>query len=289
MSNRTGDASRPVSGAIPNVLSIAGSDPSGGAGVQADLKAFSALGAYGMCALTALTAQNTLGVRDVLPIDPAFLRAQIEAVFDDVEVAAVKVGMVGAASTVAVVAECIERYRPPFVIVDPVMVAKSGDRLLDEAAVETLRDRLLPLATLITPNLPEGAVLLGESTPAADTAAMERVGERLRAGGVRAALVKGGHLPANEPAVDVLCEASGATHLQAPRVATGNTHGTGCTLSSAIAALLPRAPNLATAVGAAKRYLSRDGVGTGHGPVHHFADAWRSDPADALLARLSQD
>ena len=281
----------PVRGAIPNVLSIAGSDPSGGAGIQADLKAFSALGAYGMCALTALTAQNTVGVRDVLPIDPGFLRAQIEAVFEDIDVAAVKVGMVGAANTVAVVADCIERYRPAIVVVDPVMVAKSGDRLLDEAAVETLRERLLPLATLITPNLPEAAVLLGESATVADTGAMEHVGERLRAGGVRAALVKGGHLPAEEPAVDVLCEASGVTHLEAPRIATGNTHGTGCTLSSAIAALAPRAPELATAVGAAKRYLTqalqgadRLHVGRGHGPVHHFAEAWRIDPAEALLA-----
>ncbi len=147
---------------IPNVLSIAGSDPSGGAGVQADLKAFSALGAYGMCALTALTAQNTTGVRGVSGVDPEFLRDQIEAVFDDVRVDAVKIGMVGSAASVAVVSECLAHYRPAVVVVDPVMVAKSGDRLIDDAAVVAMRERLLPLASLVTPNLPETAVLLGE-------------------------------------------------------------------------------------------------------------------------------
>lgn len=274
---------------IPNVLSIAGSDPSGGAGVQADLKTFCALGAYGMCALTALTAQNTTGVRGVSGVEPAFLRDQIEAVFDDVRVDAVKIGMVGSAASVRVVAECLERYRPGVVIVDPVMVAKSGDRLIDDEAVAALRDRLLPLASLVTPNLPETAVLLGEREAPATTDAMERAGMRLLGFGARAVLVKGGHLDA-DAVTDLLCEPSGTRAYGSTRVLTANTHGTGCTLSSAIAALAPASPSIADAVDAARRYLvmalgaaDRLSVGHGCGPVHHFADLWAHDPAQRWL------
>lgn len=271
------------------MLSIAGSDPSGGAGVQADLKAFSALGAYGMCALTALTAQNTTGVRGVSAVDPSFLRDQIEAVFDDVRVDAVKIGMVGSAASVTIVAECLERYRPAVVVVDPVMVAKSGDRLIDDAAVAALRERLLPLASLVTPNLPEAAVLLGEDEAPATVDAMEAAGMRLLGSGARAALVKGGHLD-GDAVTDVLCESTGTRAYGAERVRTSNTHGTGCTLSSAIAALAPASASMADAVDAARRYLlmalgaaDRLSVGHGCGPVHHFADLWANDPAQRWL------
>lgn len=275
---------------IPNVLSIAGSDPSGGAGVQADLKAFSALGAYGMCALTALTAQNTMGVRGVSGVDPGFLGEQIDTVFEDIRVDAVKIGMVGSAASVRAVAACLERHRPAVVVLDPVMVAKSGDRLIDDAATDAMRERLLPLASLVTPNLPETAVLLGDRDAPATTDAMEAAGMRLLGFGARAVLVKGGHLD-GDAVTDLLCEPAGARAYGSPRVRTTNTHGTGCTLSSAIAALAPAADSMAGAVGAARRYLvmalgaaDRLEVGHGCGPVHHFADAWAADPARRWLA-----
>ena len=280
----------------PAVLAIAGSDPSGGAGIQADLKTFSALGAYGMAAMTALTAQNTRGVRGVHAVPPAFLREQVDAVFDDIRVDAVKIGMVGSAESVAAVADALERRRPGTVVLDPVMVAKSGDRLVDTAAVDMLRRRLLPLADLVTPNLPEAAVLLGDDATPADDAAVADAGERLLALGPAAALVKGGHL-SGPTARDLLCRSgSSARAFDAPRVATPNSHGTGCTLSSAIAALAPRADDMAHAVGAAKAYLTHAleaadtlGIGAGHGPVHHFARAWSADPAAAWLAAAGAD
>jgi hydroxymethylpyrimidine/phosphomethylpyrimidine kinase len=274
---------------IPNVLSIAGSDPSGGAGVQADLKAFSALGAYGMCALTALTAQNTTGVRGVSGVDAGFLREQLDAVFEDIRVDAVKIGMIGTAASVEAVAACLERHDPAVVVVDPVMVAKSGDRLIDDAATTALRERLLPLASLVTPNLPETAVLLGDAEAPATPGEMEAAGIRLMSSGVRAVLVKGGHL-AGDTVTDVLCDAQGPREFSSARVRTANTHGTGCTLSSAIAALATPAPSMADAVAAARRYLvmalgaaDRLTVGHGCGPVHHFADAWIADPARRWL------
>lgn len=274
---------------VVHALSIAGSDPSGGAGVQADLKTFAALGAYGMCALTALTAQNTTGVRGVHPVPAEFLGAQIDAVFDDVRVDAVKIGMVGSAASVAAVAACLERHRPPHVVLDPVMVAKSGHRLVEDEAVAALRERLLPLATVVTPNLPEAGVLLGEAE-ATGLEAMYGVAERLQGLGAGAVLVKGGHLEAPE-AVDVLYDGARFHVLRAPHVATRHTHGTGCTLSSAIAALAPRAAALPQAVAAAKRYLSACleqadvlPVGHGHGPVHHLHALWRGDPAAGWLA-----
>jgi hydroxymethylpyrimidine/phosphomethylpyrimidine kinase len=261
----------------PRVLSIAGSDPSGGAGIQADLKTFGALGAYGMAALTALTAQNTKGVTGVHPVPPDFVRAQLDAVFDDIEVDAVKIGMLASAPIIRVVADVLRARRPAYVILDPVMVATSGDRLLDVEAVDALRTELLPLADLITPNLREAAVLL--DVPAAtNLETLVAQAESLVAGGVRRALVKGGDLGgARSP--DVLAE-PGVPYrvLDAPRIATSATHGTGCTLSSAITALRPRREDWYSAVADAKAYLStalRGGaalrVGHGHGPLDHFA------------------
>lgn len=261
---------------IPNVLSIAGSDPSGGAGIQADLKTFSALGAYGMAALTALTAQNTLGVTGVHPVPADFIRRQVDTVFEDVAVHAVKVGMIGSAEAVAMVAECLADHAPAAIVVDPVMVAKSGHRLIDDDAVRILRDRLLPLATLVTPNLPEAQVLLGDSRPAEERAAMPAVGRRLQRLLGTAVLLKGGHLE-GEGSPDLLVHNDGEDWFESERVETRSTHGTGCTLSSACATVLALTGDLASSVGQAKAYLTealktadRLSVGHGHGPVDHF-------------------
>jgi hydroxymethylpyrimidine/phosphomethylpyrimidine kinase len=268
---------------VPNVLSIAGTDPTGGAGIQADLKTFSALGAYGMAVVTAVVAQNTTGVRAVHQLSADMVDAQIDAVFEDVRVDAVKIGMLGVEPVIRAVAAAIDRWRPPAVVLDPVMVAKSGDRLLEPAAVEALRSELLPRADLLTPNLPEAADLLGEAE-ATDVEAMVEQAQRLVAAGARRVLVKGGHLGGAE-SVDVLVGADAgagvARRLPARRVDTRNDHGTGCTLSSAIAALVPQRPDWDTAVGDAKAYLTAAlagadylDVGSGHGPVHHFSAWW---------------
>lgn len=264
----------------PNVLTIAGVDPSGGAGIAADLKAFSALGAYGMCVVTALTAQNTRGVTGVELIDPAFVTRQIDAVFADVRVDAVKIGMVATADIAFAIADSLRRHGARHIVLDPVMIAKGGDRLLAEEAVAALRETLLPLAEIVTPNLPEAAVLLG-GEEAADVSAMEATGKALLSFGMEAALVKGGHMEGPD-STDVLVDASGTESFTAPRVSTKNTHGTGCTLSSAIAALLPRMERNA-AVREAKRYITGAlnaadtlTVGSGHGPVHHFHALWKN-------------
>lgn len=265
---------------IPNVLAIAGSDPSGGAGVQADLKTFSALGGYGMSVITGLTAQNTLGVRSVHPVPAAFVGEQLDAVFDDVRVDAVKIGMLATAEVVRVVAATLAARRPPFVVLDPVMVAKSGDRLLAPDAVACVREVLLPHVHLITPNLPEAADLLGVAETA-DEAAMGAQAAALAASGP-AVLLKGGHLGGAE-SPDLFLEPKSTTpvRLTAARVHTKNDHGTGCTLSSAIAALRPQRDDWLTAVTEAKGYLtsaleaaSRLEVGSGHGPVHHHHRWW---------------
>ncbi len=281
-----------LASSIPQALTIAGSDPSGGAGIQADLKTFSALGAYGMSVLTALTVQNTHGVRGVHAVPPSFVADQIDALFDDTNIDAVKIGMLGSAQTVERVAGCLAERAPPVVVVDPVMVAKSGHRLLDPDAVAAVRDRLLPLASVITPNLPEAGDLLGEQE-AADVAGMRAAAEGLHGLGAATVLVKGGHLDAAE-AVDVFYDGDSFTELRAPRAATRNTHGTGCTLSSAIAALAPRADSLRAAVDGGKRYLTAAleqadrlplaaTTGEAHGPVHHFHALWGGDPAGAFL------
>jgi hydroxymethylpyrimidine/phosphomethylpyrimidine kinase len=265
---------------IANILTIAGTDPTSGAGIQADLKTFSALGTYGLTVITALVAQNTQGVRSIHDVPQRFIGEQLDAVFDDVEVHAVKIGMLSRPEVIETVAERLEQYRAERIVVDPVMVAKSGDRLLREDAVNALRRRLLPMATLITPNLPEAGVLL-DVEPAGDEPGMMQMAKALRELGPRAALVKGGHLEGEE-SIDILDDGEGEPQvLVAPRIATRNTHGTGCTLSSAIAAFLARGHRLPDAVREAKAYLTEAlrtsdqlGVGHGHGPVHHFHALW---------------
>jgi hydroxymethylpyrimidine/phosphomethylpyrimidine kinase len=260
-------------------LTIAGSDPSGGAGIQADLKSFSALGAYGASVICALTAQNTQGVQGILGIPPEFVRAQLDSVMGDLRVDAVKIGMLGTAATIRAVAAGLRHWRPRNIVLDPVMVAKSGDRLLEEDAVAALRTELLPLATLVTPNLPEAAVLVGEE-PIAERRQMARLGARLQALGPMNVLVKGGHL-AGAASPDLLLHGGELVWLEGERVTTEHTHGTGCSLSAAIAALLARGRPLPAAVHEAKSWLAqairaadRLGVGRGRGPVHHFHALW---------------
>lgn len=265
--------------AIKHVLAIAGSDPSGGAGIQADIKAISASGAYAMAAITALTAQNTRGVRGVQLVAPDFVAAQIDAVFEDIRVDAVKIGMLGSAEIALAVAEALVRHRAPRIVLDPVMVAKGGDRLLSEAAVLALIERLLPLASVLTPNLPEAAALLDEPE-LHDSAAMPALAERLLALGPAAVLLKGGHL-SGSASPDFLATAARGVWLEAGRIPTKNTHGTGCTLSSALAAQLANGAEPIAAARAAKAYVGgaiahadRLEVGQGQGPTHHFHALW---------------
>lgn len=260
-------------------LTIAGSDSSGGAGIQADLKTFSALGVYGASVITALTAQNTRGVDGVLAVPPDFVLAQMHVVARDLQVRAVKIGMLGTRAIVEAVAEGLNGFPAVPVVLDPVMVAASGDALLDEDAVEALRVTLIPKAALVTPNLAEAARLLGEAE-ARDERGMAAQAAKLKALGPGAVLVKGGHAEGPE-AVDMLVDAEGSLRLAGPRVATAHTHGTGCTLSSAVAAELAKGASLRTAVKRAKAYvtasLERAGelhVGEGRGPLHHFHAWW---------------
>lgn len=265
--------------AVPAIaLTIAGSDSSGGAGIQADLKAFSALGVYGASALTAITAQNTRAVTHIHDIPDEIVAAQIAAVLDDLDVGAIKIGMLSSPQIVDTVVTALDGYDGP-VVVDPVIVAKSGAVLLQDAAIAALRDRLLPRATLITPNLPEAAALLGEA-PAETAEDAERQGRALARLGP-AVLMKGGH-GAGEICVDLLVTGEGEPlALSAARLETRNTHGTGCTLSAAIAAELAKGQALPEAVTRAHAYLHAAiaradclNVGSGHGPVHHFHRLW---------------
>lgn len=261
-------------------LTIAGSDSSGGAGIQADLKTFSALGVYGASAIVALTAQNTRGVTAIHDAPPDFIVAQIDAVMDDLAVGAVKIGMVSRVETIEAIADTLVRRKVRNVVVDPVMVATSGARLLAPDAIAAVRERLLPLALLVTPNLPEAAELLGCGV-ARDEAEMIEQAKALRDLGAKAVLVKGGHGEGAE-SVDILVGEDGAvSRLAAPRITTRNTHGTGCTLSSAVAAELAKGRSLVEAVSTAKAYVAAaiaaaDGldIGSGHGPVHHFHGWW---------------
>lgn len=260
---------------IPIALTIAGSDSSGGAGIQADLKTFMAFGVYGASVITALTAQNTQGVSGIHQVPAEFVTAQIDAVFGDLDVRAVKIGMVAARSVIEAIATGIARWSPKHVVFDPVMVATSGDRLLMSDAVDALRQQLIPRAGIITPNLPEAAALLDE--PIASTGAeIEGQGKRLLALGCRAVLIKGGHGEGPE-SIDYLIRNDGVVALPAARISTKNTHGTGCSLSSAIAAGLALGQHLETAVRNAKAWVTgaiaaadQLGVGHGHGPIHHF-------------------
>ncbi|WP_135502055.1 bifunctional hydroxymethylpyrimidine kinase/phosphomethylpyrimidine kinase [Roseovarius aestuariivivens] len=266
---------------VAKALTIAGSDSGGGAGIQADLKTFSALGVYGASVLTAITAQNTRAVTGVAAIAPDMIRAQIDAVLSDIEINAIKIGMLGDVATIEAVANALADWAGPLVL-DPVMVAKSGDPLLAADAVAALSEHLLPRATLLTPNLPEAARLLNAET-ARTAEEMADQGRALRASGAQAVLMKGGH--ADGPVcTDLLVTADGTASFSAPRIDTGNTHGTGCTLSSAIAAGLARGLALPDAVAKAHAYLHAAikaadtlHVGHGHGPVHHFHALWPAD------------
>ncbi|HEY8383183.1 MAG TPA: bifunctional hydroxymethylpyrimidine kinase/phosphomethylpyrimidine kinase [Microvirga sp.] len=260
-------------------VTIAGSDSGGGAGIQADLKTFSALGVYGASVITALTAQNTRGVQGIHDVPPAFIAQQIDSVFSDLAVNAVKIGMLSQPAVIEAVAAGLKRHGATKVVLDPVMVAASGDPLLAPEAVETLRRVLIPGALLVTPNLPEAAAILGEPI-AEGEAAMRAQGERILALGPQAVLIKGGHAE-GEDSTDVLVDASGIRRFTSRRVSTRNTHGTGCTLSSAIAAGLAKGLALPEAVEAGKAFISaaigashRLKIGHGHGPVHHFHAHW---------------
>jgi hydroxymethylpyrimidine/phosphomethylpyrimidine kinase len=260
---------------MPIALTIAGSDSSGGAGIQADLKTFAAFGVYGASVITALTAQNTSGVSGIHLVPADFVTAQIDSVFGDLGVGAVKIGMVAQSATIDAIVAGLARWLPRHIVLDPVMVASSGDRLLASDAVERLRTKLIPRASLITPNLPEAAALLDE--PVAESeAAVERQGKRLLAMGCAAVLIKGGHGQSSE-SIDYLVTADSTMALSAPRIASKNTHGTGCSLSSAIAAGLAKGEDMETAVRHAKAWISAAiaaadqlGVGHGDGPIHHF-------------------
>ena len=271
----------------PNTLTIAGVDPSGGAGIVADVKAMSALGAYACAVVAALTAQNTQGVTGVSPVSPDFVGQQIDTLFQDVRIDAVKIGMLGQRQVTDVVAEKLAHWQPPHVVLDPVMIAKSGDKLLEDDAAGALREHLIPQATLITPNLPEAGALLRER-PVETVKEMRRVAEKLRNvmnyNGQRWVFLKGGHLPGSET-TDLLHDGDRMIELPGQRIDTRNTHGTGCTLSAALAALLPRTGgDVPEAARLAKQYLTEAirqadtlQVGSGHGPVHHFHAWWGVD------------
>ena len=270
---------------IPNVLTIAGVDPSGGAGILADVKAISALGGYGCAVVAALTAQNTQAVTDIHPVSVDFIAAQIDTLFDDVAIQACKIGMLGQAPVIRMVADKLGSRRPDHVVLDPVMVAKSGDLLLETRAVGELREALVPLATMITPNLPEAGVLL-ERRGADNIKEMRQQAERLRRlmshDGQRWVFLKGGHLHGDET-TDLLHDGDVMIEMPGRRINTRNTHGTGCTLSAALATLLAHGLPAADAAQQAKDYLFKAiaesgqlSVGHGHGPVHHFHDLWKT-------------
>ena len=272
---------------IPNVLSIAGIDPSGGAGVLADIKTFSALDAYGCGVITALTAQNTQAVTAVHQPPAPFLKQQIDTLFADVRIDALKLGMLGDEANVRTVADALAAHHPQQVVCDPVMIAKSGDALLEPGAIGLMREAILPLTFILTPNLPEAGVLLQTRGPE-NVKEMYRVAENLREllplNSARWVLLKGGHLPGSN-LVDLLFDRDKMIELPTARIDTKNTHGTGCTLSAAITALLPQTRSelapVETAVRLAQRYLAQAiitsgqlSVGSGHGPVHHFHALW---------------
>lgn len=263
----------------PHLLSIAGTDPSGGAGQMADIKTFSALGSYATSVITAVLAQNTQGVDDILALPDSLIAAQLESVFTDVSIDAVKIGMIANRSTAETVRNAIEWYQPRFVVVDPVMVAKSGDQLVDDAGIAAVREVLVPLADVITPNLPEAAALLNTTTPQT-LEEMKALLPELAALGPRAIVLKGGHLKGHQSPDLLMCDGQIET-LDADRIDTRNLHGSGCTLASAIAALLPQRSSISIAVREAKHYMtaalthaSQLEVGKGNGPAHHFWQWW---------------
>ncbi|MDH2431827.1 bifunctional hydroxymethylpyrimidine kinase/phosphomethylpyrimidine kinase [Pokkaliibacter sp. MBI-7] len=279
---------------IAQALTIAGSDSGGGAGIQADLKTFSALGVYGASVISGLTAQNTQGVHGLFEVSADFVRQQLQVVLDDLRIAACKTGMLARADIIAAVADEL-RGRAISLVVDPVMIAKSGHALLAPEAIDNLCRLLLPLATLVTPNLPEAAAMTG-LPEAVDEAGMQRLGERLLAMGAKGVLIKGGHLPGDCDAVDWLFTPSQSCRLVSPRIATRHTHGTGCTLSAAITAGLACGLPLAEAVTQAKAYLDHAlraadqlQVGNGLGPVHHFHHWWSEDSAGSASITMTDN
>ncbi len=260
-------------------VTIAGSDSGGGAGIQADLKTFSALGVYGASVITALTAQNTLGVQAIYDVPAEFIAAQIDSVFSDLAVSATKIGMLSQVPVIEAVASGLDRHRVANVVLDPVMVATSGDRLLNPDAISALRRLLFPRAALVTPNLLEAAALLDQPVAMGEDDMLAQ-GQRLIGEGARAVLMKGGH-GTGATSLDLLVTPEGLVRLEVPRIDTPNTHGTGCTLSSAIAAGLAKGFPLRQAVSEAKDYVTaaiaasnRLSVGSGHGPTHHFHAWW---------------
>lgn len=259
----------------PVVLTIAGSDSSGGAGIQADLKTMSAIGVFGTSAITAITAQNTCEVRAIQGIDPSIVRQQIEAVLDDLPCRTVKLGMLYARPTIEAIADCLAHYRLDHIVLDPVMVSTSGCRLIEEEAIEAVKSLLLPRATLVTPNIPETEILSG--LPVTNERDMELAAQRLFRIGCRAVLIKGGHLEGTESYDLLFTPHADPMRYTSPRVATRNTHGTGCTFSSAIASYLALGRTLPDAVAAAKHYLTQAlqagadvTIGHGHGAVNHL-------------------
>jgi hydroxymethylpyrimidine kinase / phosphomethylpyrimidine kinase / thiamine-phosphate diphosphorylase len=257
---------------MKRILTIAGSDSGGGAGIQADLKTITVLGGYGMSAITALTAQNTVGVHGVHPVPVDFIRLQIETVLSDIGADAAKTGMLATPEIVVAVAEELKQFKVDLLVVDPVMVAKSGDALLSESARETLKKTLLPMAYLVTPNLPEASVLCG--FPVKDLESMKESAKVIKGMGPRHVLIKGGHL--EKQAVDLLFDGKGFERYEAPRLSTKNTHGTGCTYSAALATLLAQGLSVQEAVSQAKKFITRAisqglAIGSGHGPTNHYA------------------
>jgi hydroxymethylpyrimidine/phosphomethylpyrimidine kinase len=262
------------------VLTIAGSDSGGGAGIQADLKTFAAIGCYGMSVITALTAQNTQGVTAIHALPPSFAVEQMTAVFSDIGADAVKIGMLYSTELIEAVSETLNKYRARNIVLDPVMVAQSGDKLLQDDAIQAIKDHLMPVADVVTPNLPEAEVLLGQKIASFED--MQRAARSLDQFGSRSVLIKGGHL-AETYSTDLLylTEEDRFVILEAERIASTNNHGTGCTLSSAIAAYMSKGSHIEEATGQAKTFIHkaiRAGaaykIGHGHGPVHHFFEFW---------------
>lgn len=262
---------------MKTVLTIAGSDSGGGAGIQADLKAISAQGVFGMSVITAITAQNTVEVREVQNIDLAMIRSQIEAVFDDIQVDTVKIGMLSSAGVVQIVAKTLREYAPKQIILDPVMISKAGHHLLQEEAIDALKDMLIPMSTMITPNVPEAEVLTGREIKTKED--MKLACREIHRQGAKTVLLKGGHLEGDPD--DLFFDGENDYWYEEKRIETKNTHGTGCTLSSAIAANLAKGDSLIDAVSSSKRYITNAikyslDLGRGHGPVHHFYEFHKS-------------
>jgi len=262
--------------AIRKALTIAGSDSGAGAGIQADLKTFAALGVYGTSAITAITAQNTVGVTQVLALNPQLVGAQIDAVIDDIGTHALKTGMLANAAIIDTVAKKIREHCLKNIVVDPVMVATSGDLLIQKSAVAALRTKLIPLASVVTPNIPEAEELTGMKL--VTSAEIKEAAKQILRMGTRTVVIKGGHLKG--PALDLFYDGKKFTALNAPRIRTKNTHGTGCTFSAAIVAYLAKGEKIDRAVALAKKFITRAiqssfSIGAGHSPVHHFHQFWK--------------